>query len=86
VRAVHEGLVAYADQFTGYGNLVILDHGDGAYSLYGFLDTVDVARGDRVDAQVRLGGSGRNPSGNPALYFELRVDGAAVDPLQWLKR
>lgn len=86
VRSVHEGVVAYADQFTGYGNLVILDHGDGAYSLYGYLGAIDVARGDRLDAQTRLGASGRNPSGNPSLYFELRVDGSAVDPLQWLKR
>jgi murein hydrolase activator len=86
VRAVHEGVVGYADHFTGYGNLVILDHGDGAYSLYGYLGSIEVARGDRVDAQEPLGVSGRNPSGNPALYFELRVDGAAVDPLQWLKR
>jgi septal ring factor EnvC (AmiA/AmiB activator) len=86
VRAVHEGVVGYADQFSGYGNLVILDHGDGAYSLYGYLGSMDVARGDRVEAQGRIGESGRNPSGNPALYFELRVDGAAVDPLQWLKR
>jgi septal ring factor EnvC (AmiA/AmiB activator) len=86
VRAVHEGIVGYADQFTGYGNLVIVDHGDGAYSLYGYLSSSDVSRGDRVDAQARIGASGRNPSGNPALYFELRVDGAAVDPLQWLKR
>jgi murein hydrolase activator len=86
VRSVHEGVVAYADQFTGYGNLVIVDHGEGTYSLYGYLGAVDVARGDRVDAQARIGASGRDPSGNPALYFELRVDGAAVDPLQWLKR
>ncbi len=86
VRAVHEGVVGYADQFTGYGNLVILDHGDGAYTLYGYLSSIDVARGDRVDAQGRIGASGRNPAGNPALYFELRVDGPAVDPLQWLKR
>ena len=86
VRAVHEGVVAYADQFTGYGNLVILDHGDGAYSLYGYLGSTDVARGDRVDAQAPVGVSGRNPSGNPALYFELRIDGKPVDPLQWLKR
>jgi septal ring factor EnvC (AmiA/AmiB activator) len=86
VRAIHEGVVGYADQFTGYGNLVILDHGDGAYSLYGYLSSVDVARGDRVEAQGRVATSGRNPSGNPALYFELRVAGAAVDPLQWLKR
>jgi septal ring factor EnvC (AmiA/AmiB activator) len=45
-----------------------------------------VTLGQRVDAQAVLGASGRDPSGNPALYFELRVDGAAVDPLQWLKK
>jgi septal ring factor EnvC (AmiA/AmiB activator) len=86
VRSVHDGSVAYADQFTGYGNLVILEHGDGAYSLYGFLADLAVSRGDRVEASAPIGASGRNPSGNPALYFELRVDGGAVDPLQWLKR
>ena len=55
MRAVHEGVVAYADQFTGYGNLVIVDHGDGAYSLYGYLDSMDVVRGDHLDAQAPLG-------------------------------
>ena len=48
---MHEGTVAFADPFTGYGNLVIIDHGDGAYSLYGHLGAIDVARGDRVEAQ-----------------------------------
>ena len=86
VRAVHEGSVAFAGPFTGYGNLVILDHGERSYSLYGHLDSVDVAIGHKVDVQSKLGASGRNPSGAPALYFELRIDGAAVDPLQWLKR
>lgn len=86
VRAVHEGTVAFADQFTGYGNLVIVDHGDTAYSLYGHLESLDVKRGDRVDPQTRIGGSGRNPSGNPALYFELRIDAKPVDPLQWLRK
>ena len=86
VRAVHEGTVAYADHFTGFGNLVIVEHGEQAYSLYGNLGSLGVSRGDRVDTQAELGVSGRNPSGNPALYFELRVDGKAVDPLQWLKR
>ncbi|MCA1651639.1 MAG: peptidoglycan DD-metalloendopeptidase family protein, partial [Acidobacteria bacterium] len=86
VRAVHEGIVAFADQFTGYGNLVILEHGDKAFSLYGYLNSLRVGRGDRVDAQTELGVSGRNPAGAPALYFELRVDGTAVDPLQRLKR
>jgi murein hydrolase activator len=86
VRAVHEGVVAYADQFTGYGNLVIVEHGERAYSLYGHLSTLQVAKGDRVEAQTPLGQSGRTPNGNPAVYFELRVDGKAVDPLQWLAR
>ena len=86
VRAVHEGTIAYADQFTGYGNLIIIDHSDTTYSLYGYLSSMDVARGAHVDAQSLIGSSGRNPSGNPALYFELRIDGKPVDPLQWLKR
>jgi septal ring factor EnvC (AmiA/AmiB activator) len=86
VRSVHEGTVVFADQFSGYGNLAIVDHGGRSYSLYGYLASLDVARGTRVDAQTVLGAAGRDPSGNPALYFELRVDGAAVDPLQWLKK
>jgi murein hydrolase activator len=86
VHAVHEGTVAFADSFTGYGNLVIVEHGDRAYSLYGHLSSVSVKKGDRVDASTTVGLTGRNPSGNPALYFELRVDGKPVDPVQWLKR
>jgi murein hydrolase activator len=86
VRSVHEGMVAFADQFEGYGNLVIVDHGTRAYSLYGYLGALGVNRGQRVEAQAAVGTAGRNPAGNPALYFELRVDGAAVDPLQWLKK
>ncbi|HXW04017.1 MAG TPA: peptidoglycan DD-metalloendopeptidase family protein [Vicinamibacterales bacterium] len=86
VRAVHEGTVAFADPFTGYGNLVILEHGDRAFSLYGHLSSIAVARGAHVDARARLGTTGRNPSGEPVLYFELRVDGKPVDPLQWLQK
>ncbi len=86
VHAVHEGTVAFADLFSGYGTLVIVDHGDRAYSLYGHLGGTTVHKGDRVDASTTLGPAGRNPSGNPSLYFELRIDGKAVDPLQWLKR
>ena len=86
VRNIHEGTVAFADQFEGYGNLVIVDHGSRAYSLYGYLNSVGATRGQRLDPQAVVGTVGRNPGGNPALYFELRVDGAAVDPLQWLKK
>jgi murein hydrolase activator len=86
VRAVHEGVVAFADQFTGYGNLVIVEHGEGAFSLYGHLSTMEVQKGAHVEALTVLGRSGRNPNGVPALYFELRVDGKPVDPLQWLQK
>ena len=86
VRAVHEGTVAYADPFTGYGNLVIIDHGSQAYSLYGYLSSLDVSRGARVDRGEMLGTVGQPPTGPAALYFELRIDGKPVDPLEWLKR
>jgi septal ring factor EnvC (AmiA/AmiB activator) len=86
VRAVHEGKVAYADTFTGYGRLVILEHGADTYSLYGYLSDVSVEKGAVVAAQAPLGRSGTSPTGKPALYFELRVDGRPVDPVQWLTK
>ena len=86
VRAVHEGVVAFADQFTGYGNLVIVEHGDAAFSLYGHLSSMEVQKGAKVALQTLLGRVGRNPNGSPALYFELRIDGKPVDPLQWLQK
>jgi septal ring factor EnvC (AmiA/AmiB activator) len=86
VHAVHEGRVAFADVFSGFGRLVIVNHGQGVFSLYGHLQSVEVARGARIDQRAVVGTAGRAPAGAPALYFEMRVDGRAVDPLQWLKR
>ena len=86
IHAVHDGTVAYAAPFSGYGNLVIVDHGDRSYSLYGYLESIEVRKGDRVEPSTTVGLAGRDLQGNPSLYFELRVDGQAVDPLQWLKR
>lgn len=86
VQAIHEGTVAFADFFTGYANLVILEHGNRSYSLYGHMSALSVKKGDSVDAGTTVGLAGRNPAGNPSVYFELRVDGKPVDPLQWLKR
>ncbi len=85
VAAVHPGTVDYADAFGGFGNMVIIDHGGNYFSLYGYLGALEVARGDHVDAGTQLGRVGTAPAGPPALYFELRVDGRSVDPLQWLK-
>ncbi len=85
VAAVHEGVVTHAGPFSAYGQLVIVDHGGGAVSLYGHLATISVSRGDRVAAGTNIGTSGRNTAGNPSVYFELRIDGQPVDPLQWLR-
>ncbi len=86
VRAVHEGTVAFAGPFAGYGNLVIVDHGGQIYSLYGQLGAPLVERGARVDRGQPVGTGGRILAGIPGLYFEMRVDGKPVDPLEWLKK
>lgn len=86
VRAVHGGTVGFAGPFTGFGTLVIVDHGGENYSLYGYLATTSVAQDQPVEAGAELGRVGRAPAGPPALYFEMRIDGRSVDPLQWLKR
>jgi murein hydrolase activator len=83
--AIHEGRVAYAGLFTGFGQLVIIDHGGLAYSLYGYLSSIALIKGQRVARGQPVGRVGRSPAGNSALYFELRIDAKPVDPLQWLK-
>jgi septal ring factor EnvC (AmiA/AmiB activator) len=84
--AIHDGTVAFADTFAGFGNLVILDHGSQTFSLYGDLLEIAVKKGARLDRGQRVGTVGPTRSAAAGLYFELRVDGRAVDPLQWLKK
>jgi len=89
VHAVHEGVVAFADTFAGFGNLVILDHGAQTFSLYGNLLETAVRRGARVERGQAVGSVGPSATGATeaaGLYFDLRIDGRPVDPLQWLKR
>jgi septal ring factor EnvC (AmiA/AmiB activator) len=86
VRAVHEGTVAYAAPFTGFGTLVIVDHGQSAFTLYGHLAETVVSAGTNVSRGTVLGTLGQSPSGAAAAYFEVRIDGRPVDPLQWLRR
>lgn len=87
VKAVGTGAVVYAAWMTGYGLLLIVDHGDGYMSLYAHNDALLHERGDAVqrgDPLATVGSSGG--SGRPALYFELRKDGQPVDPTRWLER
>ncbi|MGB0133998.1 murein hydrolase activator EnvC family protein [Dokdonella sp.] len=86
VKAVARGRVAYADWLKGYGMLLILDHGDGYMSLYGYNDSLRRDVGDWVSAGeivATTGSSGGQRSA--ALYFELRNQGKAVNPKSWLR-
>lgn len=86
VRAVHGGTVAYAAPFTGFGVLAIVDHGGSAFTLYGHLSEVSVAQGAALQRGAEVGKVGLVPAGDAGLYFELRIDGRPVDPVQWLRR
>ncbi len=86
VHAISHGRVVYADWLRGYGLLLIVDHGDGYLSLYGYNEALLKDVGDWVDGGEAIATSGdsggRRTSG---LYFELRYQGKAVDPKGWLK-
>lgn len=85
VRAVEGGQVAWADWYRGYGRLVIIEHAGTLYSLYGHLSGLDVKRGDRVEQGQVIGRAGDTGSlKGTKLYFELRRNGEAEDPLTWL--
>jgi septal ring factor EnvC (AmiA/AmiB activator) len=85
VRAVAAGVVRFAGWFQGYGRMVILDHGDGYFTVSGHLDRVDVERGDGVAAGEVFGSVGETGSlSGPRLYFEIRRGGEPLDPAEWL--
>lgn len=87
VTAVADGTVVFSDWMTGYGMILIVDHGNGYMSLYAHNDTLlrdaggTVKKGDPV---AKVGNSGGQ--GVTALYFELRRNGQPVDPSSWLQR
>jgi septal ring factor EnvC (AmiA/AmiB activator) len=85
VRAVAPGRVVYAGWFRGYGNLVIVDHGEGYHTLAAHLASMSTAMGEEVGAGALLGTVGDTGSmRGPSLYFEVRERGRPVDPGAWL--
>jgi septal ring factor EnvC (AmiA/AmiB activator) len=87
VKAVADGTVVYADWMTGYGNILIIDHGNGYMSLYAHNDGLLARcrrRGQARRQVASVGTSGGQDS--PALYFELRRNGSPVNPAGWLTR
>ena len=85
IRAAAAGTVIHAGWLGGYGNLVVLDHGDGLATAYAHASAILVAVGQSVSQgeTISLVGSTGNSSG-PHLHFEVRVNGSAVDPLLYL--
>ena len=87
IKAVADGTVVFADWMTGYGNILIVDHGNGYMSLYAHADGLlkdpgtPVRRGDPVATVGTSGGQDQ-----AALYFELRRNGTPVNPASWLTR
>jgi septal ring factor EnvC (AmiA/AmiB activator) len=87
VRAVHAGRVLYASGFKGYGNVVIIDHGEHYYSVYAHLEEIFLAVDRLVDAGDVIATAGDSGGmGASGLYFELRHHGKPMDPLEWLKK
>jgi len=86
VRNIAYGRIAFADWLRGYGLLMIIDHGNGFMSLYGYNETLLSKVGDWVESGDVIAIVGNNPGVEQGLYFELRKDGKAVDPAAWLKR
>jgi len=86
VRAIFPGTVLFAQWFKGYGNLIILDHGNRVFSLYGNLKSPGVAVGDRIDAGQAIAGVGEAEDAQSGyLYFEIRQDNKPEDPQAWLR-
>ena len=87
VHAAGAGEVIFADWMRGFGNLIIVDHGGQYLSIYGNNQSLLKRPGDRVkagDIIATVGNSGGNE--HSGLYFELRHQGRAIDPLAWLNR
>ena len=85
VRAVAAGRVVFAEWMRGFGNLMIIDHGQSYLTIYGNNEALLKQVGDSVrtgDAVATVGNSGGNP--DSGLYFEIRYQGKAFDPLSWV--
>ncbi len=87
VRAVAKGRVDYvSEDFGTYGQMVILNHGDGYYTLYGHLSSIAVSVGQEVQSGQVIAQSGDSGSlRGPVLHFEVRKGGTSLDPEGWLQ-
>ncbi|HAF06854.1 MAG: Putative Murein hydrolase EnvC [candidate division TA06 bacterium 32_111] len=87
IYAVYDGDIIYADKFLGYGNVIMIDHGNGYYTLYAHLSEIDVVLNQPVLTGELIGKGGDTGSlEGPVLHFEIRKDGKPLNPLNFLKK
>lgn len=87
VRSVAAGTVRLSGPLDGYGNVVLLQHPGGYFTLYGHLARLDVKEGQRVKEGQDVGRSGIDPlNARQAVYFELRRGQRPLDPVSWIRR
>src|SRR5207247_1391110 len=86
IHAVFQGTVLFSQWFKGYGNLIILDHGNRVFSLYGNLKAPRVAVGEHIAAGQTIAAVGESEDAQSGyLYFEIRQDNKPEDPQKWLR-
>ena len=84
VVAPYDGLIVFADRFRGYGQLLIIEHGEGYHFLLAGLGRIDAETGQHVVAGEPVGQMGRETETVPTLYLEFRRNGQPINPLPWL--
>ena len=87
IRAVSTGSIIFSSWFKGYGNMIIIDHGNNYYTLYAHAEELFKKKGDVADQQEVIATVGDTGSmGGPRLYFEVRHHGKPLDPMKWLNK
>lgn len=87
VRSIFDGTVLYTGILDGYGNIIIIGHGENYHSLYGYLDEIISNVGKTVRSGQIIGRSGETGSvRGEALYFEMRYKGKPIEPTAWLSQ
>ncbi len=84
VKAVADGQAGFAGWVKGYGQVVVIDHGGGYYTVSGHLEDVGVTPGQAIRAGQVIGAAGRAGLSRPGVYFEIRHRNQALDPRRWL--
>ncbi|MCP1659554.1 peptidoglycan DD-metalloendopeptidase family protein [Neisseria perflava] len=84
VSSIAAGTVVYAGSLEGYGNVVVVDHGDDYVSVYSGLSEITVAKGYNVGQGHKIGVSGSLPDAGEGLYLEIRYHGQNMNPLSWI--